>query len=261
MRLFHLTDTHIFAEGDGTLKGVNTTRTLQQVLRLVDRAEPSADAFVITGDVSQDGSQESYRRLAEMFAYIDVPVFALSGNHDNRASMMRAFVGPGGNIRMDNDFIVAGWQVVMLNSTVAGQEAGEISDAELGRLENVLSVRPNLHALVCLHHPPINIATRWLDEIGLRNGKELFKVLARHHNVRAVLCGHVHQDIDVVHEGIRVISTPSTNIQFEPGAQKFTMDKRSPGYRWLDLLPDGQIKTGVRRARKVPEFVYDPSDR
>ena len=43
------------------------------------------------------------------------------------------------------------------------------------------------------------------------------------------------------------MATPSTCIQFHPNNDDFTIDNEKPGYRWLDLMPDGEIKTGVER--------------
>ena len=35
-------------------------------------------------------------------------------------------------------------------------------------------------------------------------------------NVKAVLSGHVHQAFDVVEQGVRYLTSPSTCVQFKP---------------------------------------------
>ncbi|MDX5297983.1 MAG: phosphodiesterase, partial [Gammaproteobacteria bacterium] len=41
---------------------------------------------------------------------------------------------------------------------------------------------------------------------------------------------------------------------------EFGVDRAAPGYRWLELHPDGRIETGVERADHV-DFEVDYSSR
>ena len=66
-----------------------------------------------------------------------------------------------------------------------------------------------------------------------------------------VLWGHVHQQVDSSHGDIQLMASPSTCVQFAPGSVGFKADRRPPGYRWLDLLPDGTLHTGVSRVEDV----------
>jgi Icc protein len=72
-----------------------------------------------------------------------------------------------------------------------------------------------------------------------------------------VLFGHVHQEVDSEFQGLRLLSSPSTCIQFTPGADAFTLEASAPGYRWLELRDDGTLETGVRRTAEVPAAVDD----
>src|SRR3546814_9659808 len=94
-----------------------------------------------------------------------------------------------------------------------------------------------------------------MEPIGLRNPDALFAVLDRFPQVRAVLWGHVHQEVDQVRDGVRLLASPSTCIQFEPGSEDFAVGTQAPGYRWLRLLPDGGLETGVER---VVGFAFTP---
>jgi len=40
-------------------------------------------------------------------------------------------------------------------------------------------------------------------------------------------------------------------IQFLPRSRDFALDPATPGYRWLDLHPDGHIETAVERIAAV----------
>jgi 3',5'-cyclic-AMP phosphodiesterase len=86
-----------------------------------------------------------------------------------------------------------------------------------------------------------------MDSIGLRNPEALFAVLDRFPQVRAVLWGHVHQEYDQLRNGVRLLASPSTCIQFAPDSVEFKVDSTAPGYRWLRLHADGRLETGVSR--------------
>ena len=76
-------------------------------------------------------------------------------------------------------------------------------------------------------------------------------------NVRMVLCGHVHQEVDVTHGAVRYLASPSTSIQFEPLSHNFALDLEGPGWRYLSLNIDGTADTQVHRLPKgrfVPDF-------
>jgi Icc protein len=96
------------------------------------------------------------------------------------------------------------------------------------------------------------MGSRWLDQVGLENSDELFAVLDRHPQVRALLWGHVHQELDTWRGQVRLLATPSTCAQFKPHADGFAIDERPPGYRWLHLREDGTLDTGVEWVDEAP---------
>ncbi|MCI2966196.1 3',5'-cyclic-AMP phosphodiesterase [Klebsiella quasipneumoniae] len=65
--------------------------------------------------------------------------------------------------------------------------------------------------------------------------------------VKHLLCGHIHQELDLDWNGRRMMATPSTCVQFKPHCANFTLDTVSPGWRWLELHPDGTLTTEVCR--------------
>ena len=64
---------------------------------------------------------------------------------------------------------------------------------------------------------------------------------------RIQLCGHIHQELDLDWNGRRLMATPSTCVQFKPHCAGFTLDTVAPGWRWLNLHPDGSLTTEVCR--------------
>jgi Icc protein len=247
MRLIHLTDTHLTAAPEGTLKGVVVRDALARVLDLVRAHEPEPAAFLLTGDLSEDETKESYRVLSNLLAPFGRPVLALAGNHDDPAAMGQAFQEVGNRVRLERSHFLGPWHVLLADTRVAGAVGGALSAAELAFLDGTLAARPDRPTLLALHHPPLATGSAWMDAIGLESPTDLLDLVARHRQVRCVVWGHVHQEQDATRDGVRFLSSPATSIQFTPGAAEFTLDARPAGYRWIDLGPDGTVATGVRR--------------
>jgi Icc protein len=242
VRLLQITDPHLYGAADGKLRGVATYPALLAALEHARARFWPVDAVLATGDLVQD-DPDGYPRFREVFGALGVPVLCIPGNHDEPDAMRRVLnAAPfqlGGVGRWP------GWCAVMLDSYLAGQANGRLDAAALAHLDSALKSHARDHAIVCLHHHPVPTGSRWLDRVGLDNADEFFAVLDRHSNVRGVFWGHVHQNYDGQRNGVKLYSTPSTCAQFLPLSDGFAIDRRPPGYRWIELHPDGRIATEV----------------
>jgi Icc protein len=72
-------------------------------------------------------------------------------------------------------------------------------------------------------------------------------VIDRYPQVRLVIFGHIHQEFERSRRGITYLGTPSTCIQFMPNSQKFSLDQTKPGFRLLNLYPNGMFNTKIER--------------
>ena len=243
MRLVQFTDTHLFGSPGGALRGVNTLATLQRVLAHAAPAVLAADAILVTGDLVQD-DPGGYALFRDIFARLDKPVWCLPGNHDIPDAMQRALLGRPFQYcgQVDRN----GWRIVLLDSFLDGSAAGLLTTSELQRLENALASAADHHVLICVHHQPLPMHSRWLDTLGLQNAADFLAIIDRYPQcVRGVLWGHVHQAYDGERNGVRLMATPSTCAQFLPGSDDFAIDERPPAYRPIRLLPQGRIETEV----------------
>ncbi len=255
IRFIQITDTHLVEAEDGHLLGLETLNSLECVLNSVKTENGPFDFFVVSGDISQDGSMTSYQRLHEALLPFDVPSFWFAGNHDVMNNM-RAI--SQGTEHLENVIRTPHWQLILLNSQVEGSVYGNLADDELQFLEQTLSECPDLHTLISLHHHPIAMESDWMDQIGVKNGEKLMAIARKHANVKCILWGHVHQDSDRMIDGIRMLSTPSTCVQFTPESENFDIDMIAPGYRRMQLNPDGSIETEISRVAGI-EFEIDLS--
>jgi Icc protein len=97
------------------------------------------------------------------------------------------------------------------------------------------------------HHQPVRVGSAWIDQYIVRNAEAFWALVDGQPHVKAVVWGHVHQDYRGQRNGVELIATPSTCIQFKPLCDDFTVDTLMPGYRWFDLSEDGSLTTGVER--------------
>ena len=248
VRVVQLTDTHLCQAPGGTLLGMDTDHSLQTVINLVQNERPGVDLLLGTGDLSDRGAREAYERLQDYFDQFPCDGFWLPGNHDDRGAMEAA-----APTRLCKEVRVCRWQVLLLDSQVPGEVGGELGSAELALLEEALRTARDeeLYTLVCLHHQPVAIGSLWLDEQMVVDAPAFFDVLDRYPGVKGVLWGHVHQQIDRQRNGVSLMASPSTCVQFAPGSEGFKADDLAPGYRWLDLHSDGRIETAVSRVQDI----------
>jgi 3',5'-cyclic-AMP phosphodiesterase len=241
MRLVQITDCHLHADPQARSRAGFPLRQLEAVVERVVGERP--DLVVVTGDISQDETAASYEQAHQALSKLGCPWFWLAGNHDEPALMAA--------VREIHDEVdLNRWRLLVLDTRVSGQAHGEVGPERLGALAQRLEEdeRPTL---LVMHHPPLAIGSQWLDELGLEDRDALWETLSAYPQVRAILCGHIHQAFCSHQRHARgevvVYGCPSTTDQFLPGSPGFAIDEASrPGYRVLDLGVDDWV-TWVER--------------
>lgn len=254
IRVVQITDTHLGHHEGDRLLSLDADMSLGLVLQHLRDERGQSDVMLATGDISNCGSLESYTRFANLSSGLARHSLWLPGNHDLPDVMSQARGG-----ELQKSLQVNNWLIVMLDSTARGEVGGSFSEQELAFLTQQLATTDAEHVLVCLHHHPVACGCDWLDQQVVSNADRFFEILDRSDNVRAVLWGHIHQEIDRQRNGIRLLATPSSCVQFEPDSADFKLDENSPGYRWLELYADGQIDTAVSRIETIFELDYNSS--
>jgi Icc protein len=251
LSVLHISDTHLHAAADSRMRGVTTYATFLSVLEHAQR-DPRwpVDAILATGDIVQDESRAGYERFRAALEPLRVPVYSIPGNHDDPNLMGEILTS--GSFHVGGELRHGSWSVVLLSTFLAGEDAGGLGPARLSGLRKALATHVGQHVLVAMHHHPLPMGSAWLDGVALRDSADFWQIIDRHSNVRAVICGHVHQAADRTRNDVRFLSTPSTCAQFLPGNEFFALDDRPPGMRWLELYDDGRLETEVAWVTAVP---------
>jgi len=254
VRLIQITDCHLGPQQSESLLGLNTDQSLADVLQLIQRNEPEFDHLLCTGDIASAGHADCYQRFSRMLrAYFSQPISWLPGNHDSAEIMAKQAVLLGFEGRL---VITDYWVIVLLDSSVPGHVYGQLAAAELDFLQHQLANHKGKHVMVCLHHQPVLVGSRWIDQYIVRNADALFQLVDAYPQVKIVTWGHVHQDYCRQRGSVTLLATPSTCVQFKPLCDDFTVDTAMPGYRWYELNDDGSFTSGVERVTDK-QYVID----
>lgn len=245
LSILHITDPHILSTPEATLLGINTAYYFNAVLKHAFKLKRHFDLCLITGDLAQDSCVESYQYLLDQLLKLNIPTTCLPGNHDNFDIMQSVFRTETVNCR--KQITMGNWHIINLNSQIPNSPNGYLSNGELDFLEQCLKKNPDLFALIAIHHHCLPTGSLWMDTMMIENARELLMLIDRYSNAKAIINGHIHQAMDEQVNSVRVLTTPSTCFQFKPRSERFSIDDTSPGYRWLQLNPDGSIASEVVR--------------
>jgi 3',5'-cyclic AMP phosphodiesterase CpdA len=240
MLIAQLSDLHFCGEGRLAAKNHYAERAFEALSRL--RSRP--DVVILTGDVTEHGTPAEYDLLLRALRGLDVPVYAIPGNHDAREAM-RTALGSCGYLPAAGplDYVVETRPVrlIGLDSVIPGGVEGALTQASLDFLEEALGRDPDVPTLVFLHHPPILTGLDSKDEIGLCTGAErLAAILSRHSRVERLVSGHFHRFFEARFGGtvcqvappIRYLSPEEREEEGSPQT-----DPEQPGYlvhRWIE---------------------------
>ncbi len=225
--IVHLSDTHLLRGGALLGGSFDVERGLVAALAAVERTGLRPDALVFTGDLTDLGEPDAYRRLREavepVAERLGAPVIWVAGNHDERPAMRRGLWDApedaplGEPITSVHD--LGGLRVVALDSTVPGWHHGEIDGEQLAWLRDVLRQPAPLGTLLALHHPPLPSHVPFFDILELREQGALAEAIAGS-DVRGILAGHLHYSTHGTFAGVPVHVAAATcytmNLQRPP---------------------------------------------
>jgi 3',5'-cyclic AMP phosphodiesterase CpdA len=215
LSIAHLSDPHLRV---GPL-AAEPTAGLHLALGRVLALDPRPDCVVITGDLADNGEPGAYATLRELVGRFPLPVHLATGNHDDPKNLLAEFGGSpflgGATERCHYTVDYPDATVVVLDSwdITLGGNPGQLGPEQVAWLDAELARRPDVPAVLCLHHPPTTVGIPFLDGINLRDGAAMADVVSRHPHVVRVLAGHVHRNITAGFAGTVLTTAPSTYRQ------------------------------------------------
>ncbi len=241
MLLCQVSDLHIKAGRKPAYAVVDTAGMLEACIARLLRLSPAPDAFIITGDLVDMGTDEEYALLRELLAPLErsgKPLYLIPGNHDEREALRRGFPAHA-YLRQWQPFaqyVIEDWplRIVALDTVVPGKGGGLLCAERLDWLDCTLSADRDKPTIIIMHHPPFVTGIGHMDRVGLKGSAALEAVVACHPQVERLLCGHLHRSIQARFGGSFASTCPSPAHQVAldlntPSPDNFVMEP--PGYQ------------------------------
>lgn len=260
INILQLTDLHLPLDRESVVAGINLyssfEKTLNHIIKESTEQNKPCDLILLTGDLVNDINPKIYDYIFNKLTETGIPFACISGNHDvtdvvnkDAPFEQRQHIACVPDARLLNRHVIEAdeWQILLIDSSVAGKVHGKFKAAEQAWLIKQLT-KNKKPALIVMHHHALPIQSKWMDKHIMQNANEFWATIGQFTQVKAVLSGHTHQASEQIHQGIIAYTTPSTGYQYKPKQDEFAYDEQvQAGYRWLFLQPDGAIKSEVKR--------------
>ncbi|MDN4503557.1 metallophosphoesterase [Alteromonadaceae bacterium BrNp21-10] len=238
-----ISDCHLYADTQKTgYNNVNPYLSLSAVLKQLAQYKP--DCVVVSGDITNDYSQQSYWHLQQLCAeYLGhTPLHLLPGNHDDIAAMQTVFSAK--ELWHRGPVTYGNWHLHCLSSKT-DNKSGEVSAQQLAQTCDYIQQYLHQHHVVALHHHPIP-CHGWMDKYPLINAEEFLNQVSHLSSVKALIHGHIHTAIEQQVNEVSIFSCPSSCWQWATQAE-FAFSEEWPGFRLLNCFADGRLTTEVIR--------------
>lgn len=263
--IVHVSDPHLLAGGARLGERYDVDAMLGRTLDAIraTRCEPAA--LVVTGDLADLGEADAYRRLRACVdpfaAELGCPVIWVAGNHDERPALRQHLL----DLQPTEQPVTGVWdlrglRLVALDTSVPGWHHGDLDEAQLDWLREVLS-EPAAHGtILAMHHPPLPSHIPLFDILELRHQHELADVL-RGSDVRGILAGHLHYSSHGLFAGIPVsvasatcytmdVARPAVEVNGMDAAQSFQLVHVYPDTITHTVVPVVEAPAGDYFTRK-----------
>lgn len=213
MLIAQVTDTHIKADGRLAYRRVDSAAKLARCVEHLNQLPDRPDVVLMTGDLVDLGLPEEYALLRRLIKPLEMPVYVIPGNHDDREALCEAFAdhaylpsqGPYLHYVLEHYPV----RLIGLDTIVPGEPWGEMCARRLAWLDARLEEAPDRPTILFMHHPPFLTGLKNMDVQNCRNGEALGALIRRHPQVTRILCGHVHRPIQLHWHGVTASIAPS----------------------------------------------------
>lgn len=234
MRFLHITDTH--------LSSVEYKNTFEKIIDYINlnKEKLNIDHIIVTGDISDDGSAQSYQEFFREIKKLNLSYNILYGNHDNYLEMME--ISSKNGVDIGFEFTTRnGWAIVSLDTVVEGEDYGSVSKDELEKLIERINKYKNYNIALFMHHHIFEVGTPIVDACKLVNSSELLQSI-NGSSIKFIGTGHAHTLFQRRENGILISVAPAVCSQWINGTILPTKISNS-GFNIISLNDDTHIET------------------
>ncbi|MDF1851707.1 MAG: metallophosphoesterase [Verrucomicrobiales bacterium] len=237
MEFIHIGDTHFGPDEDLLIRGSNVCDRARQLVEEINSLSFVPDFVVHTGDVVNDPDTAAYELAAEALSALRMPVYYVTGNHDDVGMMEKALIfGPREDLLSDSKdrlcYQLTGGleneaELFVLDGKVPPEEGphGHLSDRQMDAvLSAITGEKP---VAVFIHYPLTPIGSQWIDQhLLVTNGAEFQDQLATKagENLRGIFSGHLHRGLQLYRHGVLQSGVSSPACEFTAGPEDDNCD-------------------------------------
>ena len=243
MRFLHLSDLHLCSSPEAIIYGVNPYENLQKAIEKIQAMKDSIDLCVITGDISNDGSEESYELADKALSVLPFPVYVTNGNHDNYHNLMEH---RHAKLLSKPIMSLQGIDFLFLNSIALAEDGSNRSKGFLNdhELERVKKVKDQKNPTILLMHHPVLASSSWMDRRILINRKDLISIVTSIPQIVAVLSGHNHYSFQNRLGPCFYSTSPSISTSYNPLLRPYE-ENWTPGFDIVSYQSDSVDKETI----------------
>jgi Icc protein len=248
MKIIQISDCHLFADTSKVgYNNINPFCSLERVLAQCKEQKP--EVLLVTGDISGDGTDQSYQHFARLVRETNIGcrIGVIPGNHDNQKLLQANVLEEYLWLHQSRLVLPNQWHIHLLD-TQYRQTIGQISENQLTSLTEYVQQQSNEFHLIAAHHHPIPCGG-WMDKHEWTNRQAFNALVAKHSSIKGVIYGHIHTAIETRIGQCLYMACPSTCWQFA-NQESFSTTDLKPGYRVINLLENGQINTSIQRLKE-----------
>lgn len=261
LRFIHISDTHIHPDLNYN-KPYALHPPMLGIEGLIDAVNtlPFQPDFILhTGDIAYDPDPEVYPLVRATLKRFKAPVYVLAGNHDHQLALQQVVMQRAESdlqSHLHYEFEHNGVQFICLDSNGPAAEvpAGHIPDDQLQWLQNLCRADDPRPLVIAVHHQPLAIGSAWLDdEMRIRNGEAFHAaLLPARGRLRGVFHGHIHQNLEVLHDGVLYSAAASSWCQFN----SYTIANDTTVTGDFGTRPGFSVVTITRRGMVIRRHAY-----
>lgn len=204
MQIAQISDIHLKSNKEFAYDVADTAGALRRTIQHINGMVPRPDVVLVSGDISDDGSRQSYQVAEELLSDLNAPFYLIPGNHDQKDHLLRAFDQQpylaqtvSGNEAKYICYAIDDYPVrlIGLDTVTPGLHGGGLGPVRLNWLQKTLSESPNLPTLIFMHHPPFASGIGHMDREPFRGRAELRDIIRCHPQVYRIACGHIHRSM------------------------------------------------------------------
>lgn len=257
MKIIHITDTHILGAERANVYGIDVALRLKKAIKSINKYHHDADFTIITGDLVDVATPESYKLLKEIIGKSKVPVYLILGNHDNREYFNKYFPEFSNGKFVQYTKEIHNKSFIFLDTLIENERYGMLCEDRLQWLEKQLS-KNNNPTYLFMHHHPIDSGLYEMDYLAdFRSQTKFWDLVKKHSNIKHITFGHLHRILHATQDGVSMHSTRSTTFQvsYQPDTKlEYLTNKEMPTYAIMEIDNKGSVR--INHHEYVDERVF-----